>query len=206
MTRASLLLPSDCDITVGALCCIYRSVHRDAPSVLVGIGTGAHACDRHIPNIMTQSCRHIRDEVAGIASSLATIPDSFAKFIVEVHKYEFEDTNSLYKVKRYFVTNVELSQSGPECISTDDLDVYLPQFPPQCGIWLHRWMLKATSYWIKSTANKSELGSAHDHRDIMTSPGYTGISRRDMQTSAPSGSNSKSNPSSKWPACYNKHL
>ena len=36
----------------------------------------------------------------------------------------------------------------------------------------------------KYTANKSELGSAHDRRHIMTSLGYTGISRRDMQTSA----------------------
>ena len=42
-----------------------------------------------------------------------------------------------------------------------------------------------TSCGRKYTANKSEPGSAHDRRHIMTSPGYTGISRRDMQTSAP---------------------
>ena len=47
-------------------------------------------------------------------------------------------------------------------------------------------MLKVTSCGRKCTANKQDHGSAHDRRHIMTSPGYTGISRRDMQTSAPS--------------------
>ena len=46
-------------------------------------------------------------------------------------------------------------------------------------------MMKVTSCRRKCTANKQEPGSAHDRRHIMTSPGYTGISRRDMQTSAP---------------------
>ena len=46
-------------------------------------------------------------------------------------------------------------------------------------------MMKVTSCGRKCTANKQEPGSAHDRRHIMTSPGYTGISRRDMHTCAP---------------------
>ena len=65
------------------------------------------------------------------------------------------------------------------------LDVYMRQFPPQGGAWHHRRKLKVTSCGRKCTTNKPEPGSAHDRRHIMTSPGYTGISRRDMQTSAP---------------------
>ena len=59
------------------------------------------------------------------------------------------------------------------------------QFPAQSGAWHHRWMLKVTSCGRKCAASKSEPGSAHDRGHIMTSPGYTGISHRDMQTSAP---------------------
>ena len=66
-----------------------------------------------------------------------------------------------------------------------DPDVYKSQFPPQGSAWHHQWMLKVTLCGRKCTANKPEPGSTHDCRHIMTSPGYTGISRRDMQTSAP---------------------
>ena len=59
-------------------------------------------------------------------------------------------------------------------------DVYMRQFPPQGGAWHHRRRLKVTSCGRKCTTNKPEPGSAHDRRHIMTSPGYTGISRRDM--------------------------
>ena len=62
--------------TMGALVCMcrmYRSVHRDVPSVLVCIGMGARACDRHIPNVPTQTYRHIRDKMAVVAVSLVTI-------------------------------------------------------------------------------------------------------------------------------------
>ena len=37
----------------------------------------------------------------------------------------------------------------------------------------------------KCAAKKQQPGSAHDRRHIMTPPGCTGISHRDMQTSAP---------------------
>ena len=64
------------------------------------------------------------------------------------------------------------------------LKKYMFQFPPQGGTWHHRLMLKVTSCGRKC-ANKPKSGSAHDRRHIMTSPGHTGISRRDIQTSAP---------------------
>ena len=67
----------------------------------------------------------------------------------------------------------------------DDLDVYMLQFPPQGVTWHHRLMLKVTSCGRKCAANKPKPGSAHDRRHIMTSPRHTGISRRDIQTSAP---------------------
>ena len=75
-----------------------------------------------------------------------------------------------------------------QCLSAfwpDDLDVYMRQFPPQRGTWHNHLILKVTSCGRKCAANKLEPGSAHDHRHIMTSPGPTGISRRDIQTSAP---------------------
>ena len=59
------------------------------------------------------------------------------------------------------------------------------QFSPQGGTWHRRLMLKVTSCGRKCAANKPKPGSAHDRRHIMTSPGHTGISRRDIQTSAP---------------------
>ena len=69
----------------GALVCmcrVYRSVHRDVPSVFDCIGMGARACDRHIPNVPTQTYRHIRDKMAVVAVNLAAIPDSLATFLV----------------------------------------------------------------------------------------------------------------------------
>ena len=78
-------------------------------------------------------------------------------------------------------------RSGSECTWPDDLDVYMLQFPPQGGTWYQRLMLEVTSCGRKCAANKPEPGSAHDRRHIMTSPGHTGISRRDIQTSAPNG-------------------
>ena len=76
--------------------------------------------------------------------------------------------------------NKKLSRSGSECILPDDLDVYMRQFPPQGGTWHHRLQLKVTSCGRKCAANKPEPGSVHHRRHIMTSPGYTGISRRDI--------------------------
>ena len=35
------------------------------------------ACDWHIPNVPTQTYRHLRDKMAVVAVSLATIPDSY---------------------------------------------------------------------------------------------------------------------------------
>ena len=64
------------------MCRMYRCVHRDVPSVFVCIGMGARACDRHIPNVPTQTYRHIRDKMAVVAVSLATIPDSLATLLV----------------------------------------------------------------------------------------------------------------------------
>ena len=61
---------------------MYRSVHRDVPNVFGCIGMGARACDRHIPNVPTQTYRHIRDKMAVVAVSLATIPDSLATLLV----------------------------------------------------------------------------------------------------------------------------
>ena len=75
-----------------------------------------------------------------------------------------------------------------QCLSAfwpDDLDVYMRQFPPQGGTWYNRLILKVTSCGRKCAANKLIPGSPHDRRHIMTSPGHTGISRRDIQTSAP---------------------
>ena len=68
-----------------------------------------------------------------------------------------------------------------------DLDVYKRQIPPQRGPGTTR-MLKVTSCERKCTPKKPEPGSAHDLQHIMTSPRYTGISRRDMQTIAPNAS------------------
>ena len=65
-----------CWQSLGALVCMcrmHRSVHRDVPSVFVCIGMGACACDRHIPNVPTQTYRHIRDKMAVVAVSLVTI-------------------------------------------------------------------------------------------------------------------------------------
>ena len=71
--------------SVGVLVCMYRmyrSVHRDVPSVFVCIGMGARACDRHIPNVPSQTCRHTRDKKTAVAVSLATIPNSLATLLV----------------------------------------------------------------------------------------------------------------------------
>ena len=93
--------------------------------------------------------------------------------------------------------NKKLPRSGSDCVLAWDLDVYLRQFPPhgwgwggggggwRRGAFHHRWMLKVTSCGRICTASKPEPGSAYDRRHIMTSPGYTGISRWGMQTSAP---------------------
>ena len=59
------------------------------------------------------------------------------------------------------------------------------QFPLQGGTWHHPLMLKVTSCGRKCAGNKPEPGSAHGRRRIMTSPGHTDISLRDIQTSAP---------------------
>ena len=70
--------------TMGALVCMcrmYRSVHQDVPSVFICIGMGARTCDGHIPNVPTQTYWHIRDKMAVVAVSLATIPDSLATFL-----------------------------------------------------------------------------------------------------------------------------
>ena len=162
------------------MCRMYRSVHRGVPNVFVCIGMGAHACDRHIPNVPTQTYRHIRDKMAVVAVSLVTFPDSLVTLLVEIHKYAFGDLNSLHKVKQYLLINKK------RIIVRVWVHFSLRDFPPQGGAWHHRWMLKVTSCGRKCMANKREPGSAHDRRHIMTSPGYTGISRRDMQTSAPS--------------------
>ena len=61
---------------------MYRLVHQDMPSVFVCIGMGAGACNLHIPNVPTQTYRHIRDKMAVVAVSLATIPDSLATLLV----------------------------------------------------------------------------------------------------------------------------
>ena len=98
------------------MCRMYRSVHRDVPSVFVCIGMGARACDRHIPNVPTQTYRHIRDKMAVVAVSLATIPDSLATLLDKIHKYVFGDINPLHKAKQYLVINKTSSRSGSECI------------------------------------------------------------------------------------------
>ena len=56
--------------------------HRDVPRVFVCIGMGARACDRHIPNVPTQTYRHIRDKMAAVAVSLVTNPNSLATLLV----------------------------------------------------------------------------------------------------------------------------
>ena len=151
------------------MCRMYRSVHRGVPNVFVCIGMGAHTCDRHIPNVPTQTYWHIRDKMAVVAVSLVTFPDSLVTLLVEIHKYAFGD---LLINKKSIIVRVWVHFG-------------LCDFPPQGGAWHHRWMLKVTSCGRKCMANKREPGSAHDRRHIMTSPGYTGISRLDMQTSAP---------------------
>ena len=98
------------------MCRMYRSVHRGVPNVSVCIGTGAHAYDRHIPNVPTQTYWHIRDKMAVVAVGLATFPDSLVTLLVEIHKYAFGDINSLHKVKLYLLINKKLSLSGSECI------------------------------------------------------------------------------------------
>ena len=107
----------------------HLSAYLHVPNVSVGyirmcrvfvcIGTGAHACDRHFPNGKTQTCQGNRDKMAVVADSLSlvTIPDSLPTLLVEIYKYEFGDTNSLYKAKQYPVINEKISRSGSECIS-----------------------------------------------------------------------------------------
>ena len=54
-------------LTQRALVCMYRmypSVYRDVPSMFVCIKIGSRAFDRHIPNVPTPTCRHIRDKMA----------------------------------------------------------------------------------------------------------------------------------------------
>ena len=94
------------------MCRMYRSVHRDVPRVLVCIGMGAHACDRHIPNVPTQTYLHIRDKIAVVAVNLATFPDSLVTLLVEIHKYAFGDINSLHKVKQYLLINKKYHCQG----------------------------------------------------------------------------------------------
>ena len=79
------------------VCKIKQPVHIGStclhvPNVPVGtsgcaesvfcIRMGARACDRHIPNVPTQTYQHIRDKMAVVAVSLVTIPDSLATLLV----------------------------------------------------------------------------------------------------------------------------
>ena len=78
-------LPPEEAVIWGALVCVcrmYRSVHLEVPSVFVCIGMGARACNRHIPNVPTQTYRRLRDKMAVVTVSLATIPDSLTTFFV----------------------------------------------------------------------------------------------------------------------------
>ena len=95
---------------------MYRSVNRDVPSVFFCIGTGARACDRHIPNVMTQTYRHIRDKMAVVAVSLATIADSLAVFLLYIHKWVWSYKLYSQSKKKYLVINGKLSRLGSECI------------------------------------------------------------------------------------------
>ena len=112
-------------------------------------------------------------------------PLAWWQFLLKIHKNEFKDIHYLHKVKQHLVINKNDNGQVLSAFWPDDLDVYMFQFPPQGGTWHHRLMLKVTSCGRKCAANKPKPGSAHDRRHIMTSPGHTGISRRDIQTSAP---------------------
>ena len=174
---------------MGALVCmcrVYRSVHRDVPCVFVCIGMGARACDRHIPNVPTQTYRHIRDKMAVVAVNLAAIPDSLATFLV-VNSEKLVWRYQLFAQSKRVSRDQQKSYHGPVWVHFGlPIITYTDvSFLRKGGAWHHRWMLKVTSCGRKCTANKQEPGSAQDRRHIMTSPGYTGISRRDMQTSAP---------------------
>ena len=80
------------------------------------------------------------------------------------------------------------SRSGSECISARrSWRIHAPIASAR-GTWHHQLMVKVTSCGRNCGTNKPEPGSAHDRRHIMTSPGHTGTSRRDIQTSAPTAS------------------
>ena len=73
----------------GALICMcrmYRLVHRDVPSVFVCIGTGAHAYDRHIPNVTTQTWEGNRDKmvvVSPLALAWWQFPIAYLHFLLK---------------------------------------------------------------------------------------------------------------------------
>ena len=160
------------DETLGALVWVsrmYRSGHRDVPSVFVCIGTGARACDRYIPNVPTQTYRHIRDKMAIVAVSLATIPDSLATFLLLIHKYEFRVINSLHKIKQYLVINKKLSRSGSGCILA--LRKRAPGTTDKCWKWHHvgenAWQTN------RNPARHTTVGILWRHRDISACPAGT---------------------------------
>ena len=155
-------------------------------NVFVCIGMGARAWDRHIPKVPTQTCRHTREKMAVVAVSLATIPNSICKLPVNTETWLWRYYHSTKKWKSISWSTKNYHRVWMH-FGLTIFTYTCVNFLPQGGALHHQWMLKTTPCWRKCSANKPETGSGHDRRHIMTSPGYTGISHRDMQASVPYG-------------------
>ena len=155
------------------MCRMYRSVHRGVPNVFVCIGMGAHACDRHIPNVPTQTYRHIRDKMAVVAVSLVTFPDSLVTLLVEIHRYAFGDINSLHKVKQYLLINKKVSLSGSECILA--CVIILRKAAPGTADECWKWHHAGENAWQTNgnPARHTIAGILWRHRDIPAYPAGT---------------------------------
>ena len=164
------------------MCRMCRSVHRDVPNVFVCIGMGARACDRHIPNVPTQTYRHIRDKMAVVAVSLATIPDIIATLLV---------VNTKIRVWRYWL----FAQN--KTIFCDQQKMITVRIWVNFGMRIHASVSSARGRLAppmnaESIIMREKMQVKQTGIRIGTRPpayydvtGHTGISRRDMQTSAP---------------------
>ena len=140
--------------------------------VFVCIGMGARACDRHIPNVPTQTYRHIRDKMAVVAVSLATIPDTLATLLDKIHKYVFGDINPLHNAKQYLMINKKSSRSVSECIlACRSWRIKASISTDECWKW-HRAGENARQT-NRNPARHTTAGILWRHRDIPAYPAGT---------------------------------
>ena len=161
--------------------CSYRSLHRGVPYGC--LRTHAIGISRMSP--VTQTYRHIRDKMANVAVSLAIISDSLATLLVVIHKYEFRDLYQLFvQSKTVSRDQQKISRSGSECI----LAFRFWRIP--VGVNFLRKGRLAPPMNVESDIVREKMHGKQIGTRLGTwPPAYydvTGISRRDMQTNAPS--------------------